>query len=219
MQTLTRDEAREVDRRALEEYGISGLILMENAGRGCADLLNSLGVSGPVCICCGKGNNAGDGFVIARHLEAQGLAVHVLLLAAPDDLRGDAQANLRILLQAGTPLTVHPADNEIRRELEEAEWVVDALLGTGLRGTVRPPLATVIESINGAGRKVLAVDLPSGMDCDSGEPWGSCVRADQTATFVAPKAGFRSPASKAWTGRVHVLPIGVPRALLAAYNF
>src|SRR5262245_39006607 len=94
---LTRAQVREVDRRAIEVYGLSGLVLMENAGRGCVDVLASLGCRGPVAVVCGKGNNAGDGFVIARHLDLRGIAVKVLLLGSPADLRGDAAANYAII--------------------------------------------------------------------------------------------------------------------------
>src|SRR5215472_571114 len=98
---LSRDEVRELDRRAIEEYGVPGVVLMENAGRGTAELLRSLGVRGPVVICCGKGNNGGDGFVMARHLDNAGVAVRLLLFADPDRLTGDAAVNYRILARAG----------------------------------------------------------------------------------------------------------------------
>lgn len=217
--TLTRDEVREVDRRAMQEFGLCGLVLMENAGRGCADLLARLGVEGRVCICCGKGNNAGDGFVVARHLEAARIDVEVLLLTDPDELTGDAAVNLEILRSAGTPMRrLDPNGPQLAASLRTADWIVDALLGTGLRGEVREPFAGTIEQINQAGRNVLAVDLPSGLDCDTGQPLGACVRADHTATFVARKRGFDAPEAAEWMGTVHVLLIGVPRLLLAAYN-
>src|SRR5438045_1548148 len=143
--SLTREQAREVDRRAIEEFGIPGVVLMENAGRGAAELLRSLGVHSRVVICCGKGNNGGDGFVIARHLANHGVAVHVLLFVAPDGLTGDAAVNYRIVAAMGLPLAVHAGPaldlGAVRRELADAEWVVDALFGTGLSGPVRPPLS------------------------------------------------------------------------------
>jgi NAD(P)H-hydrate epimerase len=101
--------------------------------------------------------------------------------------------------------------------LTDAQWIVDALLGTGLSGPVRPPFWGTIEAINRLGVRVLAVDIPSGLDCDTGEPLGIAVRADHTATFVAPKAGFRNPAARPWLGQVHVLDIGAPRALVAGF--
>lgn len=215
--TMTREEVRNVDRRAIEEFGMPGVVLMENAGRGAAELLIRLGIRGPVVICAGAGNNGGDGFVIARHLENRGEQVHLLLFSDPDNLRGDAAINYNILKAAGTPRTVLGQSfdvNELDRELARADWIVDALLGTGTSGEIRDPFATLIDHINNAGKKVLAVDLPSGLDCDSGEPLGHCVRADHTATFVARKKGFDSALSPALTGTVHVIDIGVPRVML-----
>lgn len=207
---------REIDRRAIKDYGMPGLVLMENAGRGTAELLVRLGTAGAVVICAGRGNNGGDGFVIARHLENRGDSVRVLLFCDPQELRGDAAVNYRILERAGTPIRVmatQPDAHEIDAELAAADWIVDALLGTGTQGEIREPYATVIQRIDAAGKRVLAVDLPSGLDCDTGQPLGPCVRADHTATFVAVKQGFEAPGADRWTGAVHVIDIGVPRAL------
>ncbi|HUG91237.1 MAG TPA: NAD(P)H-hydrate epimerase [Planctomycetaceae bacterium] len=215
--TMTRREVREIDQRAIREFGLPGVVLMENAGRGAAELLLGLGARGPVVVCAGKGNNGGDGFVIARHLENRGLEVRVLLFCDPAELRGDAAINYRVVAAAGTPLRslAGPVSGgELDRELAGAEWIVDALLGTGTQGTVREPYSTAIESINRTNARVLAVDLPSGLDCDTGQPLGRCVRADHTATFVARKAGFDAPGAAEWTGTVHVIDIGVPRVLL-----
>ncbi len=215
--SLNRESVRDIDRRAAVEFGIQGLVLMENAGRGAADLLRSLGVHGPVLICAGKGNNAGDGFVIARHLESAGVFVRVLLFCESHDLVGDAAVNFQILKAAETPLIVvgrQPDTARVADELSQADWVVDALLGTGLQGTVREPYVTAISVINQSKCKVLAVDIPSGMDCDTGMPLGACVVANHTATFVARKLGFDQLGAHHLTGDVHVLPIGVPRRLL-----
>src|SRR5262245_41279353 len=135
---LSRDQVRSIDRRAIDEYGLSGLVLMENAGRGCADVLCQLGCRGPVAIVCGKGNNAGDGFVIARHLDLRRIAVKVLLLGSPDELRGDAAANYAVI--AKSQLTIIDLSSRwdaarFAAELAGAEWIVDALLGTGATGT------------------------------------------------------------------------------------
>ena len=213
---LTRAQVREVDRRAIEDYGLPGLILMENAGRNAASLLRELGIAGPVAICCGKGNNAGDGFVIARHLENSGIDVRILLSTPASSFTGDAATNFAVLQQAGTPLVEAPADiaTAWRAELERADWIVDALLGTGTQGIVREPFASAIAAINAANRKVLAIDLPSGLDCDTGAVLGDCVRAHHTATFVARKPGFDVSGAAEFTGEVHVLDIGVPHALL-----
>ena len=222
--SLTREEVRAVDRRAIDEFGMTGLVLMENAGRGAAERLMELGIDGSVVVCAGKGNNGGDGFVIARHLELLGCDVRVLLFANPSDLSGDAATNWRILEAAETPRVVlgrQPALSEIDHALTHADWIVDALLGTGTVGEVREPYRTAITSINRAARKVLAVDLPSGLDCDTGMPIESladgtplCVRATHTTTFVARKRGFDNLTSQAFTGDVYVVGIGIPKRLL-----
>ena len=220
---LSREEVRAVDRRAIEEYGMMGLVLMENAGRGAAELLLNLGISGTVMICAGKGNNGGDGFVIARHLERQGVDVRVLLFAQPHELTGDAAANWLILERAETSRIVlgrAPAISDIEHSLTQADWVVDALLGTGTVGEIREPYRTAITAINRSARRVLAVDLPSGLDGDTGLPIDqaggnqvACIRAQHTATFVARKLGFDNPASRDFTGEVHVVDIGIPLRL------
>lgn len=215
---LTREQVRSVDRHAMENFAMSGLVLMENAGRNAAMLLIQLGAQSPVVICCGKGNNAGDGFVMARHLENAGREVSVLLAIPANQLADDARANFEILKRAGLRI-VEPPDDGIdalwRRELRMADWIVDALLGTGAQGIVREPFVTAINAINDSGRPVLAVDIPSGLDCDSGRPLGLCVHASHTATFVAHKPGFATNEGRLQTGTVHVLDIGVPRRLLA----
>lgn len=215
MLTMTRDQSRAIDQIAIDQYGMSGLVLMENAGRGCAELLLRLGLKGRAVLCCGHGNNGGDGFVIARHLENAGFEVQVGLFADVGRVKGDALANLKILQAAGTPLRVFSSaitELEAARFLEGADWVVDALLGTGVTGPVHGAATVVIAAINRQSRPVLAVDLPSGLDCDTGQPWGECVKATHTATMVAPKIGFA--AAKGCTGTVHVIDIGIPRRLL-----
>jgi NAD(P)H-hydrate epimerase len=220
LRSLTRDEVREVDRRAIEELGLPGIVLMENAGRGAAELLIDLGIDGPVIVVAGKGNNGGDGFVIARHLANQGFDARVLLLADPHELVGDALTNYRVLCAAGmSPVNCAAAGSAgWENDLRSGSWIVDSLLGTGTRGTVREPFATVIEQINAAGVPVFAVDLPSGLDCDTGQPLGPCVRAEHTATFVAPKRGFDAPGAAAYTGQIHIVDIGVPRSLLQSFE-
>ena len=217
VRSLSRTEVREVDRRAIEEYGMSGLVLMENAGRGCVDVLSHFGCHGPVIVVCGKGNNAGDGFVIARHLNLRGIPVRAVLLAAPGELRGDAAANFAVLTKCGVSICdLSAAFNaaELDAQLAGCEWIVDALLGTGTTGAPRSPLDAAIRRMNAAQAKRLAVDLPSGLDCDRGEPSEPTIRADHTCTFIAPKIGFASPAAAEFLGQVHVLDIGAPRRLV-----
>lgn len=216
--SLTRAEVRDVDRRAIEDFGLPGLVLMENAGRSAAELLIQLGVAGLVTIVCGKGNNAGDGFVIARHLQIRGIDVEVLLASSVESLSGDAAVFWNVLHKSGCRCQdlMHADQQAWRTALASTSsgWIVDALLGTGLTGPAREPFATAIAAINDQPRPVFAVDVPSGLDCDTGVPAGPCVQASHTGTFVARKIGFDNPASEPWTGRVHVLDIGIPVRLL-----
>lgn len=211
---LSRAEVRELDRHAIEDLGLPGAVLMENAGRGAAELLLRLGVHAPVAICCGKGNNGGDGFVIARHLHNHGISVRLLLFARPGELAGDAAIHFQVAVRLGLPLEVFdqapPTPEAIMAGLQDCEWVVDALFGTGLAGPVRPPFDLVIDTLNASGRRIFAVDIPSGLDCDTGQPLGATIRAERTATFVALKKGFVEPGSRVWTGQVHVIDIGLP---------
>jgi NAD(P)H-hydrate epimerase len=214
---LTREQSRRVDRLAVEEFGFSSLVLMENAGRGVADVLCESENAGPIAICCGKGNNAGDGFVIARHLDIRGYPVRVLLWAEPTELTGDAAANFAILSKTDVPIEIFGAKHDSARLAvfsTGAEWVVDALLGTGSRGEPRPPLDAVIDQLNSAGRPILAVDLPSGLDCDSGEPARHTIRAQVTCTFATEKVGFAAAAARPYLGEVRVLDIGVPHRVI-----
>ncbi|NQV24654.1 MAG: NAD(P)H-hydrate epimerase [Rhodopirellula sp.] len=220
---MSRDEVRDVDRRAIEEFGLPGIVLMENAGRGCVDWLEELGISGRVVICTGRGNNGGDGFVIARHLENRGHDVGVLLFADPEKLSGDALINYQVINRAKTPILIFRQSSfraELNEELATADWIIDALLGTGTHGQLRTPFPEIIQAINLAPGKTMAIDLPSGQDCDTGLPVDRnnpvVVRADFTATFVARKLGFENSASSAFTGEVRVIDIGVPHSMFLA---
>lgn len=209
---LTRDQVRQLDRLAIEEYGMSGLVLMENAGRGTVDMLERLGIAGPVAILCGKGNNAGDGFVVARHLDIRGHACRVLLLSPPDGLAGDAATNFNILRKTDVPIDQWSQQTDPLAD--GVDWLVDAMLGTGARGEPRPPFDTAIDWMNKQTCQKLAVDVPSGLDCDTGRPAQHAVRADHTCTYAAMKIGFTQSGAETYTGQVHVCDIGVPPALL-----
>lgn len=220
MQSLRRDQVREIDRRCTEQFGLPSLVLMENAGRSCVEVLVQHGCRGPVVICCGRGNNGGDGFVIARLLDARGIRVKILLFASPVELRGDAAVNYQIALLSRLPIVAFGKDAQadaIAKELQATEWIVDALLGTGATGNPKPPIATAIHCLNAATAKCFAVDLPSGLDSDTGEPGDPTVRADVTVSFVAPKAGFANPLARPFLGVVEVGSIGAPRVLLEEY--
>ena len=220
MKPLSRAEVRDVDRRAIKVFGVPGVVLMENAGAGAARLLVSLGIRGPVIIACGKGNNGGDGFVIARHLDSAGYPVRLILACPPEEIGGDAAVNLQIAQRSGLPIE-QLANGDLKdweAAIAGADWVIDALLGTGASGPPTGTVAVAIAAINAirdqTTARVLAVDLPSGLDCDTGQTAGACIRADLTATFVAPKQGFDLAGAAAYTGRVEVVGIGAPRAAL-----
>lgn len=214
---LSAEQSREVDRRALAECGMLGLVLMENAGRNAAELLAGLAPSGPYVIVCGPGNNGGDGAVIARHLHNRGHDVTICATRSQDEMSPDARVNMAICRWAGIP--IHTLDSDGRLEdwksrFANAGWLVDALFGTGFRGPARPPLDAVIRAMNDSGRPIFAVDAPSGLDCDTGIPSEPCVRAAVTATFVATKPGLVAESAQEFAGRVEVLDIGVPRRLV-----
>ena len=210
--SLTRVQARAVDRIAQERFGMSGLVLMENAGLNAT--LALLPVAGEVCIACGGGNNGGDGYVIARHLANRGVDVACFATHGLDGLRGGALTNRRTVDAMGLEV-VDLNTTDAADRFEAAAVCVDALLGTGFQGEVRAPLAGAIEQLNAASAPVVAIDLPSGLDADTGQPSNATVRAARTLTFVAPKRGFAAPDARAYTGVVSVLSIGAPPAAIA----
>jgi NAD(P)H-hydrate epimerase len=214
---LTRAAVRELDRRAIDEFGIPGVVLMENAGRGAAEILAGLNpLRERVAIVCGPGNNGGDGFVMARHLDRLGVPVNVWLFAEPKDWSPDAATNFRVVECMGLPLT-HSTANGPTGALTGFGWIVDALFGTGLHGPLRAPWDEIIQAINSSGVKVLAVDIPSGLDCDTGEPLGTAVKANHTVTFVGMKEGFLTAAAREFVGEIHFVDIGAPRKLVDEY--
>lgn len=214
---LNRRQVQVLDARATEQSGIPRIVLMENAGAGCAAVLRRLGLSGPVVVCCGKGNNGGDGFVMARHLDARGVPVKVLTWYPCDEFAPDAHENFRILSGTEVPIIHLGQQHDSRRlaeQLEGAEWIVDALLGIGARGEPRYPLGEVIEQLNQHRAARMAIDVSSGLDCDTGNAAAHAFRADHTCTLAAPKPGLLVSAARAYVGRLHVVDIGVPRSLV-----
>ena len=214
---MSAEEVRAFDRWAIEEVGVAGVVLMENAGRDCADLIREKlrGVKrAQVTVFCGTGNNGGDGFVIARHLRNSGYDVVTVICGDRGKIKGDAKANLVILERLGG--TVKELDvgaevtAEVARLAEGANMIVDALFGTGLRGELSGEYQRLIEAINDAGVTTLAVDIPSGLDCDTGEVLGAAIRATYTMTFAAMKKGFvQNERAKEYTGEIFVGSIGV----------
>jgi NAD(P)H-hydrate epimerase len=180
-----------------------------------------------VLIVCGPGNNGGDGGVVARHLDAWGFSVRVVWFASRDQLRGDAALQWAILEKAHLDQSAwfdeQPAEAAVDVErltalLHDADWLVDALLGTGLARPVEGLLKTVIETMNHSGRPIFALDLPSGLDADTGRPLGVAVRAAATATFVASKVGFAAHGASDYTGEVAIIDIGLPRCVLEPFQ-
>lgn len=211
---LSREQVRSVDRIAIQQ-GLPGVVLMENAGIGATNLLLAQNPKS-VLIVCGKGNNGGDGYVMARHLGNHGVPVQIRIVANPDDIQGDAAINLQVLQNFHFDIKfITELDPN---ECESSDWIVDALLGTGIQGDVREPFPAIIEQINASSARVFSVDIPSGLDCDLGSPLGCAVRADTTVSFVGLKKGFQEWQAKEFLGEVHVAGIGVPQQLLKRFQ-
>jgi NAD(P)H-hydrate epimerase len=223
MKILTAAQMREVDRRTTEQHGVPSLQLMENAGARVVECLVAHFSDLPhrrVVVLCGKGNNGGDGFVVARLLRQRACHPLVFLLAQPDSVKGDAAINLQRWEQAGGEIKAIPGVEDLtalRSALAAADIIIDALLGTGLSGPVDGLLASVIAAVNEAGKRatVLAVDIPSGLPSDSGKPLGPAISADFTVTFTAPKFSLVLPPNCEQVGVLSVGQIGTPPEMLA----
>ena len=218
---LSRAQVRALDRRAIEEYGLPGFVLMENAGRAAADeAVRMLASSpGPVLVLCGPGNNGGDGLVVARTLANRGCVVRACFIGSEDRLAeggADFQTNLRLWRALREPFEVAIEPARLAPHLAAASLVVDGLFGTGLTRPLGEPWLGAIRALNAARRPVLALDLPSGLDADSGAELGAAVRADVTVTFVAKKPGLGRGRGPELAGRVVVAEIGIPRPWIEA---
>jgi NAD(P)H-hydrate epimerase len=220
---LSRAQVRAADARAVRDLGVPAACLMENAGRGLADVtiesMRLYGVHGAVVVCA-RGNNGGDGLVAARHLRVRGVPVRVLLATpaasfVPDS---DPGRNLVAVRALGIPIDEAPGGAALERiapSLPRGHLLVDAVLGTGLEGPVRGPLAEVLAWLAASGRPIVAADLPSGLDADTGELLGPVPRCAATATFLALKRGLLEGRGPEVAGRVTVCDIGVPADLVA----
>ncbi|MCC6484221.1 MAG: NAD(P)H-hydrate dehydratase [Armatimonadetes bacterium] len=242
MRVLSADEMRQMDRRSAEEFGVASLVLMENAGRSVArsvwELLHAgaseavasptlsalhdagtLQISseahGRVAVVCGTGNNGGDGFVAARYLVSWGLKCTVLLSGSEDKLTGEALANYNALKSLG--VAIHTISGQRQYSaLRDADVVVDALFGTGLRGELSETATEIVQAMNGSGVPVICIDIPSGVHTDTGQTLGEAVQADVTVTFAAPKPAHLLFPGAALCGRTVVADIGIPSALMNA---
>lgn len=223
MKILDAETMREIDRAAMDEYGVNGLQLMENAGRGVADAVKrelaarAAGGERRVVIATGKGNNGGDGYVAARHLKNSGCGVTVFSLAPVEDLKGDAALNARAWLRMGGEVGNILSEGDVEgcaSSFRHACVIVDAMFGIGLASPVKGAGAKVIELINGLDKKVVAIDVPSGIDAATGAVLGCAVRAGVTATMALPKIGLYTYPGREYAGRVEIVDIGLPAQLL-----
>ena len=224
MYLVTAKEMREMDRQTIESFGLPGRILMENAGRGTTriilDRFNDLDDIN-VGIVAGRGNNGGDGFVIARYLAHKGIPVIVYLLGKKNQVKGDAEANLKLL----EPLNINIIELETADQFENQKssmsqhnlWV-DAIFGTGLNSDVRGYFRDVIEFINQSNKPIFSVDIPSGLNSDTGQPCGISVRAHTTATFGFAKIGHWIFPGASDTGHLEVVDIGIPPHIVERIN-
>ena len=222
MRAVSAAQMKEIDRRAQQEFGIPELVLMEHAGTAAADEARRFHArakrsGGEVIVLAGGGANGGDGFVVARHLDNHGIPVSVVLLADPGKVGGAARVNLEVLKRLRVPVrkaVSHVSWKSWSRGHRRVSVVVDAMLGTGMVGRVREPIASAIHWVNRQRCPVVSVDIPSGLSADTGQPWGTAVRATATGTCGLPKIGLRRGQGKHFCGRVAVADISLPRVLV-----
>ena len=219
---LTASEMAQLDRQAIEEIGIPGIVLMENAARGAADFfLREFPdlLQRRLSVVAGTGNNAGDGFVLARIFQCLGASVRVVCLRSPDRLQGDALTNFRILGKLGIPVVVWDESKDFDSQWQwvaQSDLIIDAILGTGLKSEVQGLYRQIIDALNTLSVPVVAVDVPSGLDAGTGKPLGTAVRAQATATFAFLKIGHVVSPGEDYVGKLHVVDIGIPPGLAKA---
>ena len=218
MRSVTTAAMRQLDRRAAGEFRIPTLILMENAGRSVADLAEKMvQKKANIFIVCGKGNNGGDGFVAARHLLNRGYKVEVILLATLSDVEGDAATNY-LILQKMNVLVLRIVSQDmlevVKQKAKKSNLIIDAIFGTGLEREVAGLTRDVISILNESKRKILSIDIPSGLNGDTGIAMGIAVRATVTGTLGLPKTGMRTKAARKFTGKIQVLDICMPLHLM-----
>ncbi|MDU2064197.1 MAG: NAD(P)H-hydrate dehydratase [Sporomusaceae bacterium] len=220
MKIAMAEEMREIDRKTIEEYGIPGVVLMENAGAAVARYMEKIlgDVTGKrITILAGKGNNGGDGFVVARYLANRGAKVKVFLFSEQGDVAGDAAVHLDVLLQMGIDILEISAERDwdrLKVSLSFSDCLVDALLGTGMTGELYPVFSQAIEAINKAGKLTFAIDLPSGVQANDGRVISTAVKADHTITLGLAKPGLFLYPGTEYAGQVVIDDIGIPAALL-----
>ena len=214
---LTREQVREIDRIAIEKYGLPGLLLMENAGNRATEILLAEYPNKilNVAIFCGRGNNGGDGYVIGRLLHERGHKVSIFLACSREAVKTspDAETNLVRLEELGiSPIETIPED------LFYFDLLIDGLLGTGATGAPRPPYDTIIQKINETKRPVIAIDLPSGLDANTGTIASCAIHATHTITFIGCKPGFLIAQGPKHVGQIHLADIGIPTEIIETFN-
>lgn len=220
MRILNAAQMREADRRTIDEIGIPSLVLMENAGRqvvAAMEAVHSDLLEQQVAVLCGRGNNGGDGFVVARTLEQRGVDVSVFLMGRVADVRGDARTNLEILGRLGLTV-VEVADSQAWElhfaEVSDCTLIVDAIFGTGLNAPLSGFIESVVTDINASGIPVVAIDIPSGLSADSCDPPGTSIEAGMTVTLAAPKLPLVLPPAEVRAGDIVIADIGIPAGVL-----
>ncbi|MBU1906428.1 MAG: NAD(P)H-hydrate epimerase [Candidatus Omnitrophica bacterium] len=209
---ITSEQAKSIDTSARESFGISTLILMENAGIAVAEeAMELIKPKTPIAVICGRGNNGGDGFVAARQLLAKGISPEIYLAGKISDVQNEARVNLDIILKLKQKVFEVSEENLelVKKKISRCSLIIDALLGVGLQGRVRGIFCDLIEAINISQAFVLSVDIPSGLDGTTGVILGSCVRADKTVTFVARKSGMIAKHAKKLCGKIVVRDLGI----------
>lgn len=220
MKIVNGSQMKKIDQSAIHEYGIPGVVLMENAGRSVTEeILSSLEgkEKRKVAIVCGRGNNGGDGYVVARHLLQKNVDVEVFIIGRPENIAGDAGIHLRILEKLGAPiryLTEESNLKEFELILRECNMIVDAIFGTGLTRELNPFFKEIIQMINDAKKEIIAVDIPSGIGADDGKVYGAAVRADKTVVFQLPKIGNINYPGAEYTGEWVLKDIGIPQQII-----
>jgi len=220
MRVLNSAQMREADRRTIDDIGIPSLVLMENAGRqtvAAMEAVHSDLSERQVAVLCGRGNNGGDGFVVARTLAQRGVDVSVFLLGRVADVRGDARTNLEILGRLGITV-VEVADSQAWElhfsEVSDCTLIVDAIFGTGLNAPLSGLIESVVADVNASGIPIVAIDLPSGLSADSPEPIGPSIEAGLTVTLAAPKLPLVLPPAEMRAGDIVIADIGIPGEVL-----
>jgi len=219
MKSITTREMYKIDAEATSKYGIPSVVLMENAGRTAAEaIINYINThkeckNKPVGIVCGGGNNGGDGFVVARHLYNHGIKPRVILLKEESGYKNDALTNLNILKKLDIKPVFLPIGrlSAFKSLLSSSGLIVDAIFGIGVKGEITGLHKQVIDCINSARRPVISIDIPSGLDADTGRISGACITADITVTMHAVKKGMISPTGKCTCGKILVANIGIPQ--------